>query len=484
MIMISEKEAEERRLRDVPDGIAVEDASDDAGGGCAGEIPHADLHGAGHACPEPVEAIPTYSMYPTGSHPWSVSSEDRPAQPFSQARKWEFDLKNTTGYESVIQRIEWDLAPSTSVLQGADIRLSAYVDGAPAVGMNQLPVGQGASLGTQLRIPSEGRLVVRVSALSLPVQQADFPGRATDYLATARIGQKCFVAGGLDNVTGLWVSEVWATGDWGASWVQLPDAPWVPTGIVSMVHHDGTLVALVTEAAAVSLWASSDNGISWTQWIADVSVIDALFVAPLTPAQLVVVGGTICAPFWDAGNVEYVTFRTTSGGTVASWEKVTAYLGAATGADAGRCIEYAGKLVMTDSEDGAGNLQVVVSPDLGETWTLVDTLIGPGTGCNLYTHGRQLWVVNGLWTHPPAWTDDLLNFHLTSAAAWNKGRAGRTGAAVFADESRVLCLAGQANGDPGVPLHDVWSGGMVYPISDTVLHPRMRCSGFFLPPEC
>ena len=55
---------------------------------------------------------------------------------------------------------------------------------------------------------------------------------------------------------------------------------------------------------------------------------------------------------------------------------------------------------------------------------------------------------------------------------------------MFSSEERVLCMLGQMNGDPGGPLHDVWSGGMVYDMTDTVLHPRMECSGFYLPPEC
>lgn len=485
--MISEREEEERQLGDLPDGIADERGELEGWReSCPGEVPHADLHGVGRPCKEGTPPIPVYDLLPRGAHPWSISSDDRPVSTFQQSGPWEFDLKNTTGYESIIQRIDWTLDPSMAVLQPADILLSAFVDGAPAVGMNQLPVGQGVALDTQLRIPSEGRLVVRVSALSLPAQQADFGGLATENVGTARIGEKCFIVGGWDNVNGVWVSEVWVTGDWGTTWVQLPDAPWAAAGIVSVVNHNGVLVALVS-GATVGIWASEDNGISWTNWIPDTSVINALFIAPLTPQQLVLVEDTLCAPYWDNVNSNYVTFRSTTGNTTGSWATVVGVVSSATaptGADAGRCVAYAGRLVMPDSLDVNGFQNVVVSHDYGTTWEVVDTLTALGSGFSFFVHGRQLWMVNGKWGMPPVWTEDLLNFHAAPAAAWNDGGPGRIDAAVFATETRVLCALGQLNGDPGGPLHDVWSGGMVYRVSDSVVHPRMQCSGFYLSPEC
>ncbi len=485
--MISEREAEERQLGDLPEGIADErDEREGWGGTCPGEVPHADLHGVGKPCDEGPAPIPVYDLLPRGGHPWLISSEGAAVSTFGQSAPWEFDLKNTTGYESIVQRIEWALSPSMSVLQAPDVLLSAFVDGAPAVGLNQLPVGQGAVLDTQLRVPSEGRLVVRVSALALPTERTVFPGLATENVGTARIGEKCFVVCGYDNANGAWVSEVWVSGDWGVSWVQLPDVPWAPAGMVSVVNHGGVLVALVA-GAPVGLWASMDNGISWVNWIPDVSVIDALFTAPITPQNLVVVDGVLCAPYWDAASTQYVTFRSQTGATAASWETVVGVVTSvtqATGADAGMCVSYAGRLVMPDSLDSLGYQNLVVSSDHGTTWAVVDTLAAPGTGLGFFVHGRQLWMVNGEWGAPPSWTDDLLNFHAAPIAAWNAGSAGRTAAALFASESRVLCALGQLNGDPGGPLHDVWSGGMVYRVSDAVVHPTVKCSGFYLPPEC
>ena len=169
--MSEEREREERALGELPDDLEGVGERNEISGWGAGDVPaaaapddvpHADLVGAQTdrvpsireslvGPPVEVPPAPVYTLLPSGAHPWSMSSDDVPRRPFSQWAPWEFEIRNSSGYEMVLEEIDWSLLPLNATLQHLDIRMTGMLKGAPALGLSDLPVGQGAVVKTQLR---------------------------------------------------------------------------------------------------------------------------------------------------------------------------------------------------------------------------------------------------------------------------------------------------------------------------------------------
>ena len=465
----------------------------------AAAVPAADLLAArasgarGMAAPAPEISQPVFQLLPEGSHPWTFSSDEKPRQPFYQDLAWTFEINNTSGYEAVLTELDWSLLPMSDVVQYMDIRLTAFLMGAPALGMRLLPVGQSAKLQTQLRIPTAGKLSLRVSALALPVLQPPSSWAPISFVVPrqyVRVGEKTY-CWARQTTNGAWV-QLMATGNWGKSWeIPLPNI--VLSGITLqgalplLTAYDGNLVTfgeIGAVAGIYAIWASPNGGITWEPWILDTSVIDADFVG--TPVGAVVVDGTLCIVFWNLAG--YTTFRTQRGHPENTWSKTIGNVLPAPPAVGMRdIVEYAGKMVTTYGMTSATGvvatekLVLAWSGDLGKTWVLVNTPMPFYSDFNVMVHGDQLWFLNGLdaaggWPAETWWTDDLLNFHKAADVPWSV----RADCAVVASNDRILCFAG---GTATSQLDESRSGGMVHSLADLVLHPMLRASGFYLPPR-
>ena len=467
----------------------------------AAAVPAADLlaaqasgaPGMAGTAPAPEISQPVFQLLPEGAHPWTFSSDEKPRQPFYQDMPWTFEINNVSGYEAVLTELDWSLLPLSDVVQYMDVRLTAFLMGAPALGMRLLPVGQSAKLQTQIRIPTAGKLSLRASALRLPVIQP-LPLWAPESLPTprpyVRVGEKTYfidLIGGGGPVN----HYVQATGNWGESWEQLPDI--TSTGIVLqgdiplLTAFGGDLIVFGEIGAAAgtyAIFASHDGAITWELWILDTSVIDADFVG--TPVGAVVVDDVLCIVFWNLAG--YTTFSTRRGHPENTWFKTIGnVLPVPPSVALSDVVEFAGKMVasygMTSATyTVADKLVLAWSGDRGKTWKLVNTPMPFSLSFNMVVHGDQLWFLNGRdaaggWPAETWWTDDLLNFHKASDVPW----PSRRDCGVVASNERFLCFAGEDSNTTS--LNESWSGGMVHSLAELVLHPMLRASGFYLPPR-
>lgn len=467
-------------------------------------VPAADLLAArvpeapGIASRSPVPEIskPVFQLLPEGSHPWTVSSDDKPRQSFYQDFPWTFEIENTSGYESVLEELDWSLLPLTDVVQLMDLRLSAFLMGAPALGLQNLPVGQSSNLKTQLRIPTAGKLSIRIAALKLPLLQPAplwTPTFVSLYRSYARIGEKIYM---VDESAPGGLFSLWSSGDWGNSWTRVMDL--APLGIpikgnLALVGFDGILLLLSSWGPDNVIWGSGDGGISWEQWIGSTTAIDAAFVGA---ASFLYVDKTLCVVYWNGAG--YTTFSSKYGRPASTWTKTVGNVlpvpPAPVPVSGGNpspafSIEYAGRIVVPYGMTSATGvpatekLMLAWTGDKGRTWTTVSTNMPFYAYFNAFVHGDKLWFCNGEDVSALAyltevwWTDDLLNFHQAPDVPWS----ARALTGMIASEDHVLCFGGLDFA--AVANNESWSGGMLYPTATTVLHPALKARGFYLPPR-